>query len=88
LTRRLRLAQLASEPGPPPVASRGERLSSLVLTVAGGVIASLGGIVTLGTTLLVLGGHPDAQPIGQVVAGGVFAGLTPTLIGVALFFWG
>lgn len=87
LSRRLRVAQLRDLPEG-RVVPRWERWSSILLTVSGGVLASLGGLVVLGASWLVLTGRLEGQPVGQTVATGVVAGLTPTLIGVALFLWG
>ena len=90
LSRRLRVAQLES--GLPELrgrrASRGERWSSLALTVGGGIVASLGGLTTLAIGFVLLPGGEGVESTAQLVAGGIFAGVTPTLIGAALFFWG
>ncbi len=90
LTRRLRLAQLAGLPaGAAPAApTRMERWSTLALTGAGGVVASLGGLLSLGGLWMVVAGAVGGQPIGEAVAALLVAGLTPTIIGVALFLWG
>lgn len=87
LSRRLRVLQLRGLPEG-RVVSGWERRSSIFLTVSGGVLASLGGLVVLATSWLVLANRIDGQPIGQALATGVVIGLTPSLIGVALFLWG
>lgn len=87
LSRRLRVAQLRELPEDRAVGSW-ERWNSILLTAAGGVLASLGGLVVLVTSWLALASRFEGQPIGQALATGVVIGLTPTLIGVALFLWG
>lgn len=86
LSRRLRLAQLrALAPSEPTEA---EHWSTLALTVGGGVVASLGGVLTIGGSWIVLAERLGERPIAQALALLTVAGVTPTIIGVALFLWG
>ncbi len=90
LTRGLRRAQIDGLPaGERPAAqSRGERWSSLALTAGGGVVASLGGLVSLGGFAVVIAGGAGGRTMAEAIAALLLAGVTPTLIGVALFLWG
>lgn len=84
LSGHLRRRQL----GEGAVVSRFERWSSYVLTAGGGVLASLGALVVLAGSWLVLVGRFQGESVGHLMAVGTVAGVTPALIGVALFLWG
>jgi hypothetical protein len=86
LTRRMRLSQLPSHDV--QEAGCAHRWTSLGLTVGGGLLASLGGIVVLGIAVLLATGHPDVGLPADLAAGGMLVGVTPVLVGVALFGWG
>ncbi len=90
MTRRLRLEQLGRLPESerPPMPTRVERWSTLALTLAGAVVASLGGLLFLGGSWIALAERIDGGPIAGPLALLVLLGLTPAVIGVALFLWG
>lgn len=90
LTRAQRLAQLRSGGGSEwrHEPTRSERWSSIALAVAGATVASLGGVLMLGGSWIVAVASAEGQPIGQALATTLLAGVTPTLIGGALFAWG
>ncbi len=90
LSRRLRIAQLERLPvGDRPFGpTRAERLSTVALAVGGGIVASLGSVMTFGGSWIVVAGSMKGEPVTQGLAVLSVLGLTPTLIGVALFLWG
>ena len=75
----------------PEVARATERgpgwASSALLTAAGAVVASIGGLLTLGGGFL-FAARLEASSLGESLAGMVVRGVTPAIIGVALFGWG
>lgn len=83
LTRSLRVAPIVGSATVAP-----GRTSSLLLTGAGALVAAVGGVLLLGFTAGQLLGVGEEVGAEMMVAGSVVLGLTPTVIGTALFVWG
>ncbi len=90
LTRRQRRQQLQQLDGESYQhrLSAGEKWSSIALTLTGIGVATLGGLFLLGTVWLAIAGQGEARSAAQALATVALMGVTPTLIGVALFLWG
>ena len=56
--------------------------------IGGAIVASLGSVMTLGGSWMVVAGQAYGEPISPALALLAVVGLTPTIIGLALFLWG
>lgn len=61
------------------------RITGIVVSVVGGVVASFGGMVTLGLTLAFMIGVVRPEHTVDVAIGGIVSGLAPLAIGVMVF---
>lgn len=68
----------------PPVDLR-QRFTGIAVALAGGLLASFGGMVTLGLTLAFLIGAVLPEHRLDVLVGGAVSGLLPLLVGVVVF---
>ena len=96
LTRRLRRAQLAHGAGasaqvavsalsPSSAEAAGSPLLSWILLLVGGVLASGGGLILLGLSLVALQGEVDPSDLSAFVIGGAIMGAAPLAVGLLLF---
>jgi hypothetical protein len=69
-----------------PLARR--RAVPLLLSILGGLVASFGGMITLGLSLAFLIGGVQKEHTFDVLVGGVLVGLVPVGVGVPLFLHG
>lgn len=61
------------------------RITGIVVSVVGGIVASFGGMVTLGLTLAFMIGVVRPEHVVDVAIGGLVSGLAPLAIGVVVF---
>ena len=78
---------------PAPIAAavktpRPGRLGGWALTLSGGLLASVGGLMLLGVGLALVTDGLDGEKIGVVILGTLIAGVLPAAAGVGLFLWG
>lgn len=82
-------AEPSGAPDPAPVESDAarvrRRITGIIVSVVGGLVASFGGMVTLGLTLAFMIGVVRTEHIVDVAIGGVVSGLAPLAIGVVVF---
>ncbi len=74
-------------PGPREATGRPGRTGAWVLTILGGLVASAGGLVSLGVLLGVLVGV-EIEDAAALVFGTVLLGVLPLGMGAGLFAWG
>lgn len=68
-----------------PAGGAAPRWRSILSIVLGGILASIGGVFTLGILLGLALGHTDPSEVKNVVMGGVLVGVLPLIIGIFLF---
>jgi RsiW-degrading membrane proteinase PrsW (M82 family) len=61
------------------------RITGIIVSVVGGIVASFGGMVTLGLTLAFMIGVVRPEHMVDVAIGGVLSGIAPLAIGVVVF---
>lgn len=71
-----------------PVPAGNSRLLGWLLTLTGGLIASLGGLMIFGVLLAFLFGIEDGEELGEIILGTAIVGVLPALVGANLFLWG
>ena len=68
--------------------ARSGRLADWALTVLGGLLASAGGLMTLGVALGLVIGGVDSEEVGAILLGTMIIGVLPAAGGCGLFLWG
>jgi RsiW-degrading membrane proteinase PrsW (M82 family) len=78
-------AGLVDEPKESDASRLRRRITGIIVSVVGGLVASFGGMVTLGLTLAFLIGLVRPEHVADVIIGGIVSGIAPLGIGAFVF---
>ncbi len=82
------LPEATGTPAPAGASPRRGRRAGWALTLLGGLLASLGGLMLLGVGLALVTDGLGGEAIGTVVLGTLIVGVLPAAGGCGLFLWG